>query len=381
MKPQGRGRRSMVSMSWSSAPRSSALGTVIAAAMVALIAGCSASPESRPTTAETSQTGVGASPTARVGGFPEFPHGLLPEPMAAALQAVLDSAVEEHVFRGATAAVIVVDKGSWSGAVGVDRDGKRLTRHSSLLTASSGKTITAAQILRLVDDGELGLDDPISDHLPETAFFDPNDATIRDLLGMRSGISEPPGYVALVDQGFTPAELFKKLGRPTFPAGSEIEYSSINFIMLGRIIEHVTGRTFSEVVRSNVLDRPGLDGLVYGEKSALAADGWRIETTAASLARWGYELYGGSVVSDDSLRQMTDFKGDWYGLGTIDFSHPDTVGGYDVPAVGHGGSEPSNQVMLVAFPEHGVVVAVQANAYALDAIGPVAAALRDATQP
>ena len=72
------------------------------------------------------------------------------------------------------------------------------------------------------------------------------------------------------------------------------------------IIEHVTGRSLWDALRSGVLDRPGLDGLAYRVKGALAADGWRIESDPASLARWGYELYGGFVVSDASLGQMAN---------------------------------------------------------------------------
>jgi CubicO group peptidase (beta-lactamase class C family) len=132
---------------------------------------------------------------------------------------------------------------------------------------------------------------------------------------MRSGIPDPPDYIALVDRGFTPAELLKRVPGPLFAAGSEISYADINYILLGMIIEHVTGRPLWGALRSGVLDHPGLDGLVYGVKGALAADGWRIESDPASLARWGYELYGGFVLSDDSLREMTDFRGDWYGWG------------------------------------------------------------------
>ena len=219
-----------------------------------------------------------------------------------------------------------------------------------------GKTVTAAQVLRLVEKGKLGLDDPAADHLPpELAFFDANGATIRDVLGMRSGIPDPPGYEALVDSGSTPAELLKKTFGPLFPAGSEISYANINYILLGTIIEHVTGRSLWEALRSGVLDRPGLDGLVYTVKDALAADGWGIESDPASLARWGYELYGGFVLSDASLRQMTDFQGDWYGLGAIDFSQgtPAIIDGFGIPAIGHGGVEPSHAVMLVAFPRDG----------------------------
>ena len=111
----------------------------------------------------------------------------------------------------------------------------------------------------------------------------------------------------------------------------------------------------------------------------MAGDGWNIEVDPATLARWGYELYGGFVVSDASLRAMTDFRGEWYGLGTIDFSAPDE---YAVPgAVGHGGMEESHAVRLVAFPDTGVIVAVQANADSLESIHSVVGALREGRAP
>jgi len=324
------------------------------------------------------------SPIARLGDFPEFPKGPLPEPVAASLQAVLDGAVEQGTFRGLTAAVIVADSGSWSGATGVDLEGDPLTPDARLQIASVGKTVTAAQVLRLVEEGKLGLDDAAADHLPpELAFFDANGATIREVLGMRSGIPDPPGYEALVDTGSTPAELLRKTFGPLFPAGSEISYANINYILLGTIIEHVTGRPLEEALRTGVLDHPGLDGLVYGVKDALAADGWRIESDAATLARWGYKLYGGSVLSDASLGQMADFRGEWYGLGAIDFSQgtPAIVGGYGIPAIGHGGVGPPIAVMLVAFPQTGIVVAVQAPIGTIPQVATVVGALRDAAQP
>jgi D-alanyl-D-alanine carboxypeptidase len=370
----------------------SSASRAVMAAMAVLIAGCSASPESSPTPAEpTSEVAAGTtapspqpSPTATLGEFSAFPKGPLPESVAASLQAVLDESVEQGPFLGITAAVIVADSGNWSGASGVDLEGDPLTPDARLQLASVGKTVTAAQVLRLVEEGKLGLDDPAADHLPrELAFFDVNGATIREVLGMRSGIPDPPGYEALVDSGSTPAELLRKTFGPLFPAGSGISYANINYILLGAIIEHVTARTLWETLRSDVLDHPALDGLVYGVKDALAADGWRIESDAATLARWGYELYGGFVLSDASLGQMTDFRGDWYGLGAIDFSQgtPAIVGGYGIPAIGHGGVGPPIAVMLVAFPQTGVVVAVQAPIGTIPQVATVVGALREAAQP
>lgn len=76
-----------------------------------------------------------------------------------------------------------------------------------------------------------------------------------------------------------------------------------------------------------------------------------------------------------------DFRGDRYGLGAIDFSQVSQVArGYDVPAIGHGGEEPSNAARIVVFPQMDVVVAVQAYGTLYD-VGSVVEALRDAAQP
>lgn len=244
---------------------------------------------------------------------------------AAALQAELDEIVEGGLFSGVTAAVIVADRGHWAGAAGTS-DGARLTPDSRLPTHSAGKTIVAAQILRLVEDGKLRLADPAAEYLPpKLGFFDANGATIGQVLAMRSGIPglrefTPKGGFYPAERASTAVEVFRKLPEPQTRPGGEPEYASTNYILLGTIIEHVTGRPLAEVLRSDVLDHPGLDGLVHTVEDALAADGWGVESTPGSLARWGYELYGGSVLSDDSLRKMTDFHGDWYGLGVMNLS-------------------------------------------------------------
>jgi D-alanyl-D-alanine carboxypeptidase len=366
---------------------------VAATTTLGLVTGCTAaatepgretSPPSSPTataptaTATATATATQVAQNARVGNFPPYPRGRLATDVAASLQGALDAAVAQGTIRGGTAAVVVAGSGSWSGAAGVDRQGDALAADSSLLTASVGKTITAAQVMRLVEQGQLGLEDRAADHFPrELAHFDANGASIRDLLGMRSGLVDPVGYVELVDRGYRTADLMERTG-PTSEAGTFTQYANINFLLLGEIIEQAAKVPLAKAVRAGVLSRPGLDGLVYGVKDAMAADGWNIETDAATLARWGYQLYGGFIVSDASLRAMTDFDGEFYGLGTIDFSPADE---YGTPgAVGHGGMEESHAVRLVAFPDERVVIAVQANADSLEQVSAVVKALRDAAR-
>lgn len=338
-----------------------------------VLAGAACSPSSVPATApleSSANTGSDAPRTYALGEFPPFPDGPLSESTAEALQAALDGTVEEGTFTGVTAAVIAADRGSWAGAAG-SGDGVPLTPDSPSPTHSSGKTVAAAQVLRLAEDGILGLDDPASDHLPpELGFFDANGATIRQVLGMRSGI---PGLNEFTSEGgFYPAELastavkvFRKLPEPEVPPGGEPDYASTNYVLLGTVIEHATGQSLAEVLRSDILSNPALEGLVYTVEDALAADGWGVESTPGALARWGYELYGGFVLSDSSLREMTDFQGDWYGLGVMDFSSE-----YAALAVGHEGSSSAatccSLIRLVALPEEGVVVSVQATTAATD---------------
>lgn len=136
-----------------------------------VLAGAACSPSSVPATApleSSANTGSDAPRTYALGEFPPFPDGPLSESTAEALQAALDGTVEEGTFTGVTAAVIAADRGSWAGAAG-SGDGVPLTPDSPSPTHSSGKTVAAAQVLRLAEDGILGLDDPASDHLPRSS--------------------------------------------------------------------------------------------------------------------------------------------------------------------------------------------------------------------
>jgi len=347
---------------------------VIGVLSITAFVGAACSPNSTPPNTPpegNADPGPDAPRTYALGEFPPFPDEPLPGSTVEELQAALDAVVEDGAFTGVTAAVIVADRGSWAGTAG-SLDGAALTPDSRSPTHSAGKTVVAAQVLRLVEDGMLGLDDPASDHLPpELGFFDANGATIRQVLAMRSGIrdlteftSEGGRYPA--ERASSVAEVFRRLREPRIRPGSKTQYNSVNYVLLGAIVEHATGRPLAEVLRSDVLGDPALDGLVYTVEDALAADGYGVESTPGSLARWGYELFGGFVLADSLLGEMTDFYQDpccdmRYGLGVWDYTQ--YYGG--TPAVGLEGASSvatcCSVIRLVAFPEEGMVVSVQAN--------------------
>jgi CubicO group peptidase (beta-lactamase class C family) len=148
---------------------------------------------------------------------------------------------------------------------------------------------------------------------PDVAMFDANGAKVRDLLGMRSGLTDPAYYDYFVEHGSI-AEAVEAIPPPHGPPGSAVAYANVNYALLGLIIEHITGRSLAVSIEADVLNRPGFERFAYGARNAFAADGWEIMADASSLARWGYELYGGSVLSDVSLDQMLNFDGEFYGL-------------------------------------------------------------------
>ncbi len=343
------------------------------AVSLVLATGCSTTAEGQPEPgAATPSATASPTPTSSpvrdlVGDFPAFPPGDLPRSTARALQAALRHGVlTRPEITGATASVIVTGEGSRSGAVGRGAQGQVFTPTSRQMTASIGKTITTAAILRLVDEGELGLDDPATDHLPPAlASFDLNDASIRDLLGMRGGFGEPDRYWDLQGKGVSVKRLLSGLPAPHSAAGETTQYANVNFVILAAIVEHVTGEPFAAALLDGVLSDPAMKGFRFPVRNALAGDGNEVEVDPATLARWGYELYGGHVVSEAMVREMADFKGEWYGLGTIDMSGPDDLG---MPALGHGGGDVSIASRLVILPEAGVVVAIQANPDLLDLV-------------
>jgi D-alanyl-D-alanine carboxypeptidase len=297
-------------------------GRLCAIAVVLLLAACEGSdappadqapsPSAHVSAADT-VTGPEPSPSPAnaLGAFPDFPDGALPGATVDAFQAAIDEAVGDGALNGVTAAVIVAGEGSWTGAAG-SAGGIALTADSLRPTHSSGKTVAAAEILRLAEEGELDLDDPASKYLPpELGFYDANGATIRQVLGMRSGI---PGLMEFTaDGGYYPGEVassavevFRMLPEPKSSPPTQVRYASTNYVLLGTIIEHVTGRPLAKALHSDVLDDPGLDGIVYTVPDALSADGFGVLAMPGSLARWGYELYGGSVLSDASLQERDD---------------------------------------------------------------------------
>jgi D-alanyl-D-alanine carboxypeptidase len=353
-----------------------------------------------------------------IGEFPALPTTELPEDMAAPLQAILDESLDASRVPGIAAAVIWAEHGTWVGAAGTADGEGRLDPAAQFGIGSVTKVVIAAQVLQLVESATVELDRPITDYIGEDVPT--NGATVRHVLGMRSGIKEYTGDVRAIcadlASTYTLADLRPALSDESiFEPGTGFRYTNANYLLAGLLIEEVTGGSVATALRSGVLADPGLERLIYQDEerptAPLAApflvlpgsepvpapsellrmgDGYLparcLAATAGpaggmasdpmTLARFGYLLYGGSVLGDQALAEMTTFEAT-YGLGTHD--HGPQLG---IPAVGHEGSVPGYTAQLIAFPEDGLAVAVLANTNGDEgAMTYIAGRLRDALMP
>jgi len=140
--------------------------------------------------------------------------------------------------------------------------------------ASVSKVFTAAAVLALAERGRLGLDEPASKYL-ENIPWKKGVPTLRDLLGHTSGIHDyldRPDNMRWVRGEYTLQELIDsfKDRDPDFAPGEQMAYSNSNYILLGAILEKVTGRTFAAAIQDLVLQPLGLAQTIYdGELSVI----------------------------------------------------------------------------------------------------------------
>jgi CubicO group peptidase (beta-lactamase class C family) len=240
---------------------------------------------------------------------------------------------------GPGAAVIVMRGGRviYSAGRGLADAGthRSITPDTIFRLGSLTKQFTAAIILQLVQEGRLSLDDPISRFFPHHPQPGAG-ATVRQLLNHTSGIQSYtgiPGWMteANTNRAYTTAEMiavFRDRPSPT-PPGQTWAYNNSGYVMLGAIIEQVTGKPWHRVLAERITGPLGLRTIGYGvERETLPemAVGYSSEAgqvrparrihmsvphaagaldgTVGDLARWSQALHHGRVVSPSLYAQM-----------------------------------------------------------------------------
>lgn len=135
------------------------------------------------------------------------------------------------------------------------------------------KQFTAVSILMLEEQGKLSLTDDITKYIPDYPTQG-NTITIYQLLNHTSGIQSYTGMASFMDlarQDMTPQELIDvfKNEPMEFKSGEEYNYNNSGYILLGYIIEVVTGDTYASFIQKNIFDVLEMNNSYYGSKSKL----------------------------------------------------------------------------------------------------------------
>lgn len=209
-------------------------------------------------------------------------------------------------------------------AVGVVRDGKlwfargygranldddvAITPDTVFHLASLSKQFTAAAVALLVLDGKLSLEDPLARYVPEAAKFGP-DLKLKHLVYMTSGLPEYTGRPRLGGEPWFSAFYFTRdeaiaatlsADRLDFAPGQRWAYSNVNYMLLTKVVEVVSGQRFSDFMRARVFMPLGMNAsLIDDDATAIVPHravgyGPRSPEIVAESARVGFVLRAGS---------------------------------------------------------------------------------------
>lgn len=217
---------------------------------------------------------------------------------------LVNQAVEQHQIPGAIVVIghdgRVVFRKAY-GQRSLEPTQEAMTMDTIFDMASLTKPLmTAASVVQLCEQGRLSFNDPVTKYLPEFGANGKQDITIRQLLTHYSGL---PPDLSLTEPWEGKAEAFKRAFaiRPATPAGVRFVYSDINYIVLGALIEKLSGMTEDEYVQKKVIAPLGLKHTRY-----LPPAEWRPEIAPTQYDQ-GVMLRG--VVHDPTARRMGGVAG------------------------------------------------------------------------
>lgn len=156
---------------------------------------------------------------------------------------------------------IIFSKGY--GTLNVNKGGS-VDGNSLFAIASNSKAFTSAALAMLVDEGKLSWDDKVRDHLPWFELYDPyvsGNFTIRDLLTHRSGLKTFSGDLIWYGTYHNREEVVRKAKylEPVFGFRGGYGYSNIMYIAAGLVIEEVSGMSWDEFIRLQILEPLHMD--------------------------------------------------------------------------------------------------------------------------
>ncbi len=305
-------------------------------------------------------------------GLPAFAQ------LSANYKILLDSEFKKRVellrLKGAAAAIVFPDGSIWSSAEG-NYGTNQLTTDLLYEIGSNTKTMVAATILLLEEEGKLTLDDTLYQHISPINNVSYG-ITLRQLLNHTSGLynyTNHPNFGPYVNSNWSkdvPLNyvIDNFINAPTQLPGGTWDYSNTNYYLLGMVIESVTNKSLAEVFKEKLFTPLQLEEsylavrdtytkthlgtwLANGQYfedpgTAFMTTAWAagaVISTPEDLATWAFKLYRGDLLADSSFLKMNETiaigGSSSYGLGMF----KDVYKGKTY--LGHGGTTLQNSEM------------------------------------
>ncbi|MFW6114097.1 MAG: serine hydrolase domain-containing protein [Actinomycetota bacterium] len=304
----------------------------------------------------------------------------------------VESIMEERDIPGAVVGVYTPGRGELVLALGQsDIDaGREMRARDRFRIGSITKTFTATLILQLVDEGLLGLEDTLDGYISGVPGGD--SITVRQLCDNTSGLfnyGEDQGVIAALEADphnvWSPRELVDIAAshEPYFPPGESWAYSNTSYILLGMIVEEVTGNSFAEELEVRIIEPLGLDdthlargpemkgdysrGYEYASEEgrelvdrtdyldpSIVWSAGAMVSNLEDLKTWAEALAEGELLSEASHREQ--FK--WVDIpeeGELDTGYG--LGVFNISGlIGHDGRQPGYDAALFCYPDRETIL-------------------------
>jgi len=285
------------------------------------------------------------------------------------------------------------ENNAFSGSVLIQKNGETIYKGEFNKFANSSdkyrigsitKVFTAIITFQLIEEGKLSLDTKLSQYFPTIKNAD--NIIIKNMLNHTSGIYDYlqwEDYYTKKSEDYTREDLLKLItqGKPEFKPGQDSSYSNSNYLLLGYIIEAITGKSFADNIKTRITDKIGLANTYvetsekeYAKRNAsynYNGETWTKETetnptftlaagaivsSPEDLTKLMQNLFEGNLVSKSSLEQMekTNTK-TWIGYGLFKAPFYKKIG------YGHSGRVDEFNSFVGYFPEDNLAFSFLSN--------------------
>lgn len=310
-------------------------------------------------------------------------HAAVAQDRAAKIHEVLALA---HKYRQFNGAALVAENGKvvYKGAFGMANIEWNIPNapDTKFRLGSITKQFTAMLTLQLIEQGKIKLDGKISDYLTDYRKDIGDKVTVHHLLTHTSGIpsyTDQPGFFENVSRNpYKVSDFVKKYasGDLAFEPGSKFTYNNSGYFLLGAIIEQVTGKSYEQALKENILDPAGMKNTGYDHHNTIipkratgyskTPDGYTnapyldmsipyaagsMYSTVEDLYLWDQALYTDKLISAQSKAMMYKPFLDDYAYGWVVRNASFKQNDKPVQVISHGGGINGFTTTIVRYPD------------------------------